>query len=138
MCIRDRIGPIINATFGVTSLALSGKVAWPSYEQVWLIWWISNVSGVLIVTPVLLSWNKVIRHFVELNVPKLQRGFNRNHPDDRQIFQAARFNHHDRWFRLKLFIKTFTLVGCVLVITDTAGANPVSYTHLTLPTNREV
>ncbi|MBD2164298.1 MASE1 domain-containing protein [Calothrix membranacea FACHB-236] len=54
-------GPSINATVGVTCLALSGKVPWAAYGTVWLTWWISNVSGILIVTPMLLSWGQFIQ-----------------------------------------------------------------------------
>jgi len=55
------IGPIVNATVGVTCLALSSKVAWTAYEENWLIWWVSNVSGIFIITPILLSWGRLIQ-----------------------------------------------------------------------------
>jgi signal transduction histidine kinase/DNA-binding NarL/FixJ family response regulator len=55
------IGPVVNATSGVTVLCLSGKVPWAGYTTVWLTWWISNVSGIFIVTPVILSCHKLIQ-----------------------------------------------------------------------------
>ncbi|MBD2326604.1 MASE1 domain-containing protein [Alkalinema sp. FACHB-956] len=55
-------GPSVNATVGVTCLMLSGKVPWPAYGTVWLIWWISNVSGIWIVTPILLSWKNLLQN----------------------------------------------------------------------------
>ncbi|MGI0492062.1 MASE1 domain-containing protein [Alkalinema pantanalense CENA528] len=55
------VGPAINATVGVTCLTLNSKLPWPAYGTVWLTWWISNVSGIWIVTPVILSW----KHFLQ-------------------------------------------------------------------------
>ncbi|MEI1374042.1 MASE1 domain-containing protein [Nostoc sp. UHCC 0926] len=56
--LTGMVGPTINATVGVACLALSGKVPWTAYGTVWLTWWISNVSGIFIVTPILLSWGQ--------------------------------------------------------------------------------
>ncbi|QIR36906.1 histidine kinase [Tolypothrix sp. PCC 7910] len=61
LILTGMVGPSINATVGVTCLALSGKVPWAAYGTVWLTWWISNVSGILIVTPMLLSWGQFIQ-----------------------------------------------------------------------------
>ncbi|HIK07901.1 MAG TPA: MASE1 domain-containing protein [Trichormus sp. M33_DOE_039] len=63
LLLTGMVGPSINATVGVASLALSGKVPWTAYWTVWLTWWISNVSGIFIVTPILLSWGQ----FMEKN-----------------------------------------------------------------------
>jgi two-component system, NtrC family, sensor kinase len=59
--LTGMVGPSINATVGVACLAMSGKVPWTAYVNVWLIWWVSNVSGIFIVTPVLLSWQRFIQ-----------------------------------------------------------------------------
>ncbi|MFZ4557891.1 MAG: MASE1 domain-containing protein [Pseudanabaena sp.] len=61
LTIVGMVGPVINATFGVTSLGLSGKLPWSAYGSVWLTWWISNVSGIFIVTPAILSWGQLIQ-----------------------------------------------------------------------------
>ncbi|WP_334996676.1 MASE1 domain-containing protein [Nostoc sp.] len=61
LILTGMVGPIINATVGVACLALSGKVPWTAYGTVWLTWWISNVSGIFIVTPILLSWGQFIQ-----------------------------------------------------------------------------
>ena len=58
LLLTGMVGPSINATVGVVCLALSGKVPWTAYGTVWLTWWISNVSGIFIVTPILLSWGQ--------------------------------------------------------------------------------
>jgi PAS domain S-box-containing protein len=52
-------GPVsclINATVGVTSLMIAGKIPWAAYFHNWWTWWIGDIIGVLIVTPLLLSW----------------------------------------------------------------------------------
>jgi len=61
LILTGMVGPIINATVGVACLALSGKVPWTAYGTVWFTWWISNVSGIFIVTPILLSWGQFIQ-----------------------------------------------------------------------------
>jgi PAS domain S-box-containing protein len=52
-------GPIsclTNATVGVTTLLIAGKIPWAAYFHNWWTWWIGDTIGVLIVTPLLLSW----------------------------------------------------------------------------------
>lgn len=56
------IGPMMNATVGVAMLVFAHKAPWSAYGDVWLIWWISNVAGIFILTPVLLSWS----HWIQL------------------------------------------------------------------------
>jgi signal transduction histidine kinase/CheY-like chemotaxis protein len=46
----------ISATFGVTSLALGGYARWAHYETIWLTWWLGDLGGALIVTPLLVTW----------------------------------------------------------------------------------
>ncbi len=50
------IAPMINATVGVVCLCLGDKVGWSGFGTVWLTWWISNVAGICILTPAILSW----------------------------------------------------------------------------------
>jgi len=50
------LAPMINATVGVVCLCLGGKVNWSSFGVVWLTWWISNVAGICIFAPAILSW----------------------------------------------------------------------------------
>lgn len=52
-------GPVsclTNATVGVTSLLIAGKIPWAASFHNWWTWWIGDTIGVLIVTPLLLSW----------------------------------------------------------------------------------
>lgn len=56
------IGPMVNATVGITALTLGGKISINSYPHTWLTWWISNVAGILIFTPALLTWGEYIKN----------------------------------------------------------------------------
>ena len=44
----------LSATVGTGSLALAGTVEPANFWQVWLIWWMGNAGGALILTPILL------------------------------------------------------------------------------------
>jgi signal transduction histidine kinase len=58
-------GPVsclINATIGATSLLIAGKIPWVAYFHNWWTWWIGDTIGVLIATPLLLSWLAEPRH----------------------------------------------------------------------------
>jgi diguanylate cyclase (GGDEF)-like protein len=46
----------IAATVAVLSLALAGSVPWPAFLPNWWTWWQGDVTGIIIVTPLILSW----------------------------------------------------------------------------------
>jgi signal transduction histidine kinase len=46
----------VSATFGVTSLSLGGYADWERYSAIWITWWLGDVVGALIVTPVIVLW----------------------------------------------------------------------------------
>lgn len=46
----------VAATIGVTSLALGGFALWSEFRPVWLTWWLGDMSGALLVTPLILVW----------------------------------------------------------------------------------
>jgi signal transduction histidine kinase len=50
------IGTLISATFGVTSLRLGDVIGPDEVGEVWRTWWLSDLSGALVVTPVILTW----------------------------------------------------------------------------------
>ena len=64
------LGTLINATVGFGALTLGGEVIWHNYEQVWFTWWVSKVSGILIFTPVILSWHQYLKRFSLLKIIK--------------------------------------------------------------------
>lgn len=46
---------IVSATIGTSSLLISGVILLSAYGQTWLAWWIGDMLGALIVTPLLLK-----------------------------------------------------------------------------------
>jgi PAS domain S-box-containing protein len=47
--------PLVSASIGVTSLAVAGFVPWGLYGAVWKTWWLGDVSGALVVAPLIVS-----------------------------------------------------------------------------------
>jgi signal transduction histidine kinase/CheY-like chemotaxis protein len=52
------VSTTVSATIGVTTLALGGFASWNEYLPIWLTWWLGDVAGALLVTPLLLTWNQ--------------------------------------------------------------------------------
>jgi signal transduction histidine kinase/CheY-like chemotaxis protein len=50
--------PAITTCLAVASLCLAGKAPWSIYGSVWQTWYISLITGKVIVTPLVLSWAK--------------------------------------------------------------------------------
>ena len=48
---------MVSATLGVTTLMLGGLAHWADYGAIWLVWWLGDATGALIVTPLLLLWS---------------------------------------------------------------------------------
>jgi PAS domain S-box-containing protein len=49
------VAPLIAATNGVTALSIAGEV--DSYGSEWLLWWVGDAMGALIVAPLILVWS---------------------------------------------------------------------------------
>ena len=49
---------LVASTFGVTSLSLGGFASWDAYAYTWWTWWLGDFTGVIIVTPLLLTLSK--------------------------------------------------------------------------------
>jgi signal transduction histidine kinase/CheY-like chemotaxis protein len=47
---------IVSPTLGLTSLALAGFAPWSNYGAIWLTWWLGDMTGDLIVAPLLVLW----------------------------------------------------------------------------------
>jgi signal transduction histidine kinase len=68
------LGPIVNATMGVGMLAAAGKIDFfENALSTWLTWWISNVAGIFILTPLILSGYRYLKlnQLSYRNLPKL-------------------------------------------------------------------
>jgi integral membrane sensor domain MASE1 len=50
------VAPLPSATGGVLSLSLAGLADWHQFPQEWLVWWVGDALGALMVMPVLLAW----------------------------------------------------------------------------------
>ncbi|HET6990214.1 MAG TPA: MASE1 domain-containing protein, partial [Bacteroidia bacterium] len=49
---------LISCSIGTTSLVEGNIINWGNYKSVWFTWWMGDVSGIIVLTPVLLScWN---------------------------------------------------------------------------------
>jgi PAS domain S-box-containing protein len=46
----------LSATIGVLGLALAGFAEWSSFGSIWLTWWLGDLAGVLVITPVIVLW----------------------------------------------------------------------------------
>ena len=47
---------LVSATIGVSSLTLAGYAEMSSFISVWLTWWLGDLAGALVVTPVVVLW----------------------------------------------------------------------------------
>ena len=50
------LSTILSPCFGLTSLALGGFASWSDYNQIWLTWWLGDVTGDLVITPLVVLW----------------------------------------------------------------------------------
>lgn len=47
---------VVGATIGVTAMFAAGEVTPDDFWAIWLRWWMGSLSGVLVITPLLLAW----------------------------------------------------------------------------------
>jgi signal transduction histidine kinase/CheY-like chemotaxis protein len=50
------VSTLVSPTLGLTSLALGGFADWVSYGAIWLTWWLGDMTGDLIVAPLIILW----------------------------------------------------------------------------------
>lgn len=62
------LSTIVSASIGVFSLWAAGIVAPVQWGRTWLTWWVGDMLGILIVSPVILVW--INRHVISRQVPK--------------------------------------------------------------------
>jgi PAS domain S-box-containing protein len=46
-------GPLIAATVGVASLAVTGHADWGNFVPIWLTWWLGDAAGAVVIAPVI-------------------------------------------------------------------------------------
>ena len=54
--LAGMIATAASPTLGVTSLALGGYARWADFLPIWLTWWLGDMGGALVVTPLLVLW----------------------------------------------------------------------------------
>ncbi|HEY9689565.1 MAG TPA: MASE1 domain-containing protein, partial [Coleofasciculaceae cyanobacterium] len=131
--VTSLFSPIVNATFGVTCLAISEKIPWSAYSTIWLTWWISNVSGIFIVAPLLLSWgqwlqrsswsiDQVVRAIQGLihrcATPKIQTTNNRQSWSIRDIFSGSRDWNVGSIFEFLVLLGAILMIGRATFLTN--------------------
>jgi signal transduction histidine kinase/ActR/RegA family two-component response regulator len=55
------LSTIVSPFFGVTSLALGGFANWHDYGAIWVTWWLGDVTGDLVVAPLIILWSARLR-----------------------------------------------------------------------------
>jgi PAS domain S-box-containing protein len=51
------VAGVVATSVGPTSIALAGIAAPPMYPAIWFTWWLGDTTGMLLVTPLLLTWS---------------------------------------------------------------------------------
>jgi signal transduction histidine kinase len=51
------VSTLASPTLGLTSLALAGFADWTNYAPIWLTWWLGDMTGDLIVAPLIILWS---------------------------------------------------------------------------------
>jgi len=54
--LGSAIAMTITASNGVLNLALAGIIPWSAIQTNWILWWIGDAMGVLLVAPLILTW----------------------------------------------------------------------------------
>jgi len=52
------LSTLVSALSGATTLGVAGIVSWPLWPSVWCTWWLGDLTGLLVVTPLLLAWTR--------------------------------------------------------------------------------
>ncbi|AFY37067.1 integral membrane sensor signal transduction histidine kinase [[Leptolyngbya] sp. PCC 7376] len=128
LVLAGMAGPVINATVGVTCLALSQKVPWEAYLSVWLTWWISNVSGIFIVTPILLSGQYFFQQRKQLKEKSFWKIFTLLVGWEASLFtkQKTQLKEKYKTYKFLLIIEPFLLIsllGLISIISFEGGYN---------------
>lgn len=64
LCVAVGVAPLVGATFGVIGLCIHGMAPWGDFVRLWRIWLVADAMGILVVTPVLLTWSQRSREVV--------------------------------------------------------------------------
>ena len=63
------LSTLISPSLGVTTLALGGFAPWDDYNAIWLTWWLGDVTGALVIAPLLMLWFRgTTRHWTRSEI----------------------------------------------------------------------
>ncbi|WP_324631060.1 MASE1 domain-containing protein [Phormidium sp. CCY1219] len=65
------IGPMVNATLGLTALCMGGITPWSDYAVAWLTWWCSGILTPLLLATPFLAWQHRQLHKFKASAAKL-------------------------------------------------------------------
>jgi PAS domain S-box-containing protein len=52
---------VLSASIGVLTLAVAGFAAWSNFAAIWVTWWLGDLTGALVATPVIVLWAETER-----------------------------------------------------------------------------
>ncbi|MEM6520762.1 MAG: MASE1 domain-containing protein, partial [Cyanobacteria bacterium P01_C01_bin.70] len=128
LALTGMVGPIVNATVGVACLTLSGKVPWTAYSTVWLIWWISNVSGIFTVTPILISWGQLFQEKMSSIWRRQYSNLPSENPEELPQNQRTSLP-----VRFEVIFESGILLGIVLLISQVAFGEGYHLEYMLIP-----
>ncbi|NET73716.1 MAG: response regulator, partial [Sphaerospermopsis sp. SIO1G2] len=136
------VGPIVNATVGVTALVMGEKIPSSEYMYMWFTWWMSNVAGIFIFSPALLAWGQEIHKYlianlknIKLKSHKLRRIYQTNnlcsYPEllSFQILFEKIFNPLKMWKNYEFIL----LIGLVIWLSYNAFWNQYELEYMLIP-----
>lgn len=53
------VSTLINSFFGPLSDCIAGFIEWQDFGKIWITWWLGDAIGILLVTPLLLTWSEL-------------------------------------------------------------------------------
>jgi signal transduction histidine kinase/ActR/RegA family two-component response regulator len=56
--LAGMVATAVSATIGVTTLVIAGLAPRETYGSIWLTWWLGDLAGALLITPLVLVWTR--------------------------------------------------------------------------------
>ncbi len=128
LLLSAALAPVINATVGVSVLCLGSRVSWELFGENWLTWWISNVAGICIFTPALLSWYQLYRNNIfSINI---HRNHNINHRH-RLFKNSSRVSKGLAIF--KRLLEAFILISAMVFVSWQSFYGKYDFEYILIP-----
>ena len=61
LVLLGALSTTVAATVGVTTLNVAGVKPWSGFASAWLIWWLGDAMGVVVIAPLILSFSRLAR-----------------------------------------------------------------------------